>query len=190
MTLQALFIGGLNHLLASANWARSRLAPHAGRTATIEMPPFRFVLGVDAEGLFSADTADTPPDVTIRLPADTPLKLPLGLDQVMAEAHVEGNAEFATELSFVFRNLHWDVEEDLSRVVGDIAAHRLVTTAGRIAGWQRQAGAHLAGNLAEYLRHENRLLVSGEEQAALRDAIARLHGDLAALEKRIAALAN
>lgn len=102
----------------------------------------------------------------------------------MAGVRVEGNAEFATELSFVFRNLRWDVEEDLSRLVGDITAHRLVRGAERFATWQRQAVMNFAANLAEYLTIENPLLVSRQEFAMHRDAIARLNSELIRLEAR------
>lgn len=190
MPLQAPLLAGLNHLLASANWARARLAAFAGRSAVIDMPPLRLALVVDATGLFAAGAKGgeyATPDVTIRLPADTPLRLPQGLDTVMAAAHVEGNAEFATELSFVFRNLRWDAEEDLARIVGDIAAHRIVRTADRLVAWQKEAATRLAENLSEYLRHESRLLVSTDEFAAFRDEVVRLNVALAALENRIKA---
>ncbi|MEW6165799.1 MAG: hypothetical protein AB1642_12125 [Pseudomonadota bacterium] len=180
----AALIAGLNHLLGGAQWARTRLAPFSGRKAVIDMPPFRFALGVEAEGRFEPAPDSTVPDVTIHLPADTPFLMPQGLDKVMATARVDGNAEFATELSFIFRNLRWDVEEDLSRVVGDIAAHRIVQGAGNFVGWQAQAGRRLGENLAEYLALESRLLVGAQEFAAFKDEVVRLNAALATLEKR------
>ncbi len=106
----------------------------------------------------------------------------------MAGASVEGNAEFATELSFVFRHLRWDAEEDLSRLVGDIAAHRLVATAGRLAAWQQRSAANFGENLAEYLALENRMLVAGDEFAAFREDMNRLATDLNRCESRLARL--
>ena len=52
---------------------------------------------------------------------------------------MQGDAEFAQEVSFLARNLTWDVEEDLSRVVGDIAAHRIVQGARQARDWGREA---------------------------------------------------
>lgn len=183
---QPLFVGALNHLLASANWARARLSPFAGRVAAIDLPPFRFALAVEESGLFAPGDIAAPADVTIRLPADMPLKLMRGLDRAFAAAHVEGNAEFATELSFVLRHLRWDVEEDLSRLVGDIAAHRLVAAGDRFLSRQREAAGRLGANLAEYLRDERRLFVSREDLATFAAEVSRLADDLAALEKRLA----
>ena len=186
--LDPVFLAGLNHLLTGAQWARARLVPFAGRRARFDMPPlaFGFEIALDGGVIPNPDPGVT--DVIIRLPADTPFLLPQGLDKVMAQATVEGNAEFATELSFVFRNLRWDAEEDLSKFVGDIAAHRIVQGAHRFVGWQQQAATNLAGNVAEYLTIENPVLVQRDELLALREAIARLDADLARAERRVAAL--
>jgi ubiquinone biosynthesis protein UbiJ len=183
------FLAALNHLLEGANWARARLAPFAGRQARIEMPPFNFGFEIDEDGRVRQNPDPDATDVVIRLPADTPFLLPQGLDKVMAAATVEGNAEFATELSFVFRNLRWDAEEDLSKLVGDIAAHRLVEGANRFMAWQKQAAANLAENLAEYLVHEKPLLVATTEFTAFREDITRLNADLTRLEARSKTLA-
>jgi ubiquinone biosynthesis protein UbiJ len=186
--IEAAFLAGLNHLLSGANWARARLACFAGRAARIEMPPFAFAFVIDAEGLARQDEDAAATDVVIRLPADTPLLLPRGLDKIMAAASVEGNAEFATELSFVFRHLRWDAEEDLAQLVGDVAAHRIVAGAGRFIDWQNQAAQNLAANLAEYLVRENRMLIASDEFANLREDINRLGADLNRFESRLSRL--
>ncbi|WP_126447493.1 ubiquinone biosynthesis accessory factor UbiJ [Sulfuricystis multivorans] len=176
----------LNHLLDGAPWARTRLMPYAGRRASFDIPPLALSFAITAEGRLSAADGSTPTDVVIRLPADTPLKLPQGLDKAMAQLSVEGNAEFATALSFVFRNLRWDIEEDLSWLVGDIAAHRLVLAAARFSEWQRRTAVRLAENLAEYLAHERRLLVPRDDLDVLRAEIDRLTAALGSFESRLA----
>lgn len=181
-------LGTLNHLLKLAHWAQARLQPFAGRRARFVMPPFDFAFQVDEAGLVKPVADPAPTDVTIHLPANSLFLLPQGLEKLMAEASVEGNAEFATELSFVFRHLRWDAEEDLSRVVGDIAAQRIVQGASRLIAWQQQAVGNLAGNIAEYLVHEHSLLIASQEFNELRDGIANLSADLTRLEVRSKAL--
>lgn len=186
--IERFLLSALNHLLDGAHWARTRLAPFAGRRARFDMPPLSLAFEVTAEGRLSQADDVAATDVVIRLPADTPLQLPHGLDKAMAQATVEGNAEFATALSFVFRNLRWDFEEDLSRLVGDIAAHRLVLAATRFTDWQRRAAANLAENLGEYLIHEKRLLVAQHELSALRADIERFAADLGRVGNKLASL--
>jgi ubiquinone biosynthesis protein UbiJ len=182
--IEQVFLATLNHLLGSANWARGRLKPFAGRHARIEMPPLAFGFEVDAEGWVRQILDPTDADVCIRLPAETPLLLLQGIDKIMACASVAGNAEFATELSFVFRNLRWDAEEDLSKLVGDIAAHRITQGANQLIAWQKQTASNLTENLAEYLVHENPLLVATAEFNTFRDEVARLSAELTQLEVR------
>lgn len=182
--VERLFILAINHLLAGANWAGARLRPFAGRQARIEMPPFVLAFEIDAEGRMRACADAEGTDVVVRLPADTPFLLPHGLTRIMACASVEGNAEFATELSFVFRHLRWDAEEDLAGVIGDIAARRLVTGASRLLDWQRQSATNLGANVAEYMSREQQLLVTTQEFAVFQAELQQLNNALIQLEKR------
>jgi ubiquinone biosynthesis protein UbiJ len=179
-----LTLGALNHLLGQADWARAKLTPFAGSRARLAMPPWQLDLAVRADGYFEAG-AGTEPDVTMTLPADAPLRALQGQDKVIEAARVEGNAQFATELSFVLRNLRWDAEEDLSRLVGDIAAHRIVQGATAFADWQQQAARNLAGNIAEYVSEENPLVARREELAAFASEAGDLRDKVSQLEKRI-----
>ena len=179
-----LSLGALNHLLSQADWARTKLAPFAGKHACLEMPPWRFDFAVREDGYVEA-AAGAEPDVTMTLPANAPLLALQGQDKVIAAARVQGNAQFATELSFVLRKLRWDVEEDMSKVVGDITAHRLAQGAMAIADWQRDAGKRLAGNMAEYVAEENHLLVRARDVADFGREVGVLHEDLNLLEKRL-----
>ena len=183
-----MIVAALNHLLENAAWARARLIPFAGRRALFDCPPLTFAFEITTEGRLAPVDASNAPDVVIRLPADAAFKLPQGLDKLISEASVEGNAEFATTLSFVFRNLRWDVEEDLARIFGDIAAHRLMQIASLCADWQHRTLARLAENVAEYLVHEKGLLPDKQALLAFREGIARLSNDLARLEGRLASL--
>ena len=107
----------------------------------------------------------------------------------MRAARIEGSAEFAEALGFVIRNLRWDAEEDLSTVVGDIAAHRIVTGTKEFVGWQQQAAQNLAANLAEYFTEEQPLIAKQADIAEFSSDIDRLRDDVARLEKRLQRLA-
>lgn len=178
-------LAALNHLLGDAAWARARLSAHAGRHVRCELPPFHFTLAIGPDGHFTSASHDVPPDVTVQLPAASPFLLLQGMDTLMAGIHVEGNAEFATELSFVLRHLHWDVEEDLSRLLGDIPAHRIVQVTRRVHAWHAQARTRLVENVAEYLQHDSPLLVNRHEFAGFRKALTNLDASLDDLEKRL-----
>lgn len=178
-------LAALNHLLADAAWARARLAPYAGRTARLTLPPWRLGLTIDELGQFAPATA-AEPDVEISLPAGAPLLALSGPEAVARVVRISGSAEFADALGFVLRNLRWDFEEDLSKGVGDIAAHRIAGLINAFAAWQRRAATNLAENLAEYFTEEQPTLAKPAEVAGFVASVDRLRDDLARLEKRIA----
>lgn len=177
-------IATLNHLLHDAEWARARLLAYAGRGVRFEITPLQFSLAPTADGYFELYNGERT-DVVIRLPGDAPFLLVQGLDRLMASAHVEGNAEFATELSFILRNLHWEIEEDLSRVVGDIPAHRALQGIQQVLAWQQQAMAKLLSNLNEYLADENTLLLTQADFAEHRAALGQMLAALDRCEQRL-----
>jgi ubiquinone biosynthesis protein UbiJ len=186
-SLPAPLLTAINHLLAQAGWARERLAPFAGHAAQIKLPPFEAAFLVAADGCIAALPDATSPEleVSISLPAATPLLALQGKDAVMRAARIEGSAEFAETLGFIIRNLRWDAEEDLSRIVGDIAAHRIVAGTREFAAWQRQAAQNFAENLAEYFTEEQPLIARQADIAAFCSEMDRLRDDVARLEKRL-----
>lgn len=181
--IDRLFLAGFNHVLGQSAWAQARLKPFAGRHVRFSMPPFDFGLAVTVGGFFAPGDGEA--DVRIALPPQSPLLALQGHDRVMQEARVEGNAEFAAELAFVLKNLRWDYEEDLSRVVGDIAAHRLAGSVQALTGWQRQAAGNLADNFLEYATEENPLVVAHREHRMFADEIVDLLETLTRTERRV-----
>ena len=191
--ISSLFLTATNHLLAQAGWARQRLQPHAGRTARLVLSPVAEIdFSVANDGQLAEWSGEEAPEVSLRLAvADLPRLLVDGLETAMRHVRIEGNAEFAEALGFVFRHLRWDAEEDLSRLFGDIAAHRLVEGGRKVVDEGRRSLERASGNVVEYLTEESTLLVPrkalpafAEEVVALRDAVARLDKRVARLEKR------
>lgn len=184
-TLPAPALAAVNHLLAQASWAREKLQPFAGQCAHIALPPFSALFSITTEGLIAAPPAGATATVTIDLPASTPLLALQGKAAIMRAARITGSAEFAQELGYVIQHLRWDVEEDLSRVVGDIAAHRLTTGVSAFAAWQRDKLKNLAENLAEYLTEERPAIARRNAIADFSADVDCLRDDVARLEKRL-----
>lgn len=176
-----------NHLLKDASWARQRLGAFAGRRAQISLPPLSFILEVTGEGYFTSGEGEA--EVVFSLPSDTPLLALKGLEAVVKEAHVSGPADFADTLGFVLKNLKWDAEEDLSKLVGDLAAHRLAGLGRRFLGWQKHVFASTSENVGEYLREEQNLFPRHADLVTFKDELARVNEHLARLESRVSRLA-
>jgi ubiquinone biosynthesis accessory factor UbiJ len=149
---------GLNHLLLQQRAARDLLRPHAGRTARISAGLFALQFAIAADG--SIQPSDAEPAVTIDVDAHA---LAGGLTEpaaILREAQVHGDAGFAQALSSVTDQLRPDLEEDLSRFVGDAAAVRIVAALRAIQIAVSDTGARAARQLADYLAGERALLAS------------------------------
>lgn len=181
------FVATINHLLAPATWARDRLSPHAGRCAMFSASPFEFQFRVLPDGFLEPAEPGGTPDVTLSIPLATVPSLATGDSaRAMSAVRIEGNAELADALGFVFRHLRWDAEEDLSRVTGDILARRIVLGAEALKSAHLNAWNAVGGNVTEYFTEEQKILVTRPALDAYRDDLARLRDDVARLEKRVA----
>lgn len=182
-------IFALNHLLEGELWARDKLKPYAGQCVEFRAPPLPALrLDILDSGLLRHAAQDAVPNlvVTIR-PGAVPASL-RGEDALLREIGIEGNADLAGTVQYLFRHLRWDVEEDLSRVFGDALAHRMVAEGRRFAAWNREAADRLAQNLAEYWIEERPLLARPAAVRQFLTDVDQLRDDLARLEKRIEAL--
>lgn len=185
---QNLIVAALGHLLARESWARERLRPHSGAVVCIEGGPLLLALRIDEHGMLAACEPGVEPDVTLTLPADAPLRLLLDRQSLFAGIRLAGSADIAEALAFVFRNLRWDAEEDLARVIGDIPARRLSLLGSRLVREFGEASRRLTANVAEYVSEEVDIVVPAREVASFVSEVDRLRDDLARLGKRVARL--
>jgi ubiquinone biosynthesis protein UbiJ len=182
-------IFALNHLLKGEAWARDKLKPYSGQCVEFRAPPLpELRLTILASGLLDGSPRDAVPNLTVTVKPGALPAFARGEDALLREIGVEGNADFAATVQQLFRQLRWDMEEDLSKVFGDVIAHRMVAEGKRFAAWQREAAEKLAQNFAEYWTEEQPLLARPAEVRQFLDAVDRLRDDLARLEKRIETL--
>lgn len=78
-----------------------------------------------------------------------------------------------------------DLEEELSAVIGDAAAHGIGEFVRGIARWGREARSTMGQNLSEYLQEESRALPSRYEADRFRKQVNTLRDDVDRLEARL-----
>jgi len=190
MKFESPFAAGLNRLLDAEPWARERLAPFAGEAMELRAPPLpalRFVIAADGR-LSAADAEAAPearPALVVTLGPGALAAAVKGEEHLLRAIQVDGNARLASEAMFLFRHLRWDAEEDLAKLVGDIAAHRIAGTARAVAAWHVDAARRIAESLAEYATEERPVLVKRGELEESAATLARLRDALERLDKRI-----
>ena len=183
-THEVAFCFVLNHLLEREEWARRKLAPFAGESVELRaapLPALRFT--VLAGGRVEAGGESTA--LTVKLKPGALAALARGEEHLMREVEVSGNARLAAEVMVLVRYLRWDPEEDLSAVIGDIAAHRAVQTARAFAAWQLDAAGRIGGALADYFAEEKRVLVRRPDLRAFAGEVADLRDAVERLAKRV-----
>ena len=191
LTFESPFAAALSRLLQNEPWARERLLPFASETLELRAPPLpalRFTIAADGRLGIAAAAAE--PSLVVTIGPGALAAAVRGEDHLLRSIDVAGNARLASEVMFLARHLRWDYEEDLAKLVGDAAAHRLAGLARQTAAWHVDAARRIAGSFMEYAVEEKRLLV---RRAALDDfsaALARLRDGVERLEKRVERLAG
>lgn len=189
--LETLTLPAINRLLRSNSWAPEKLRPHAGKTVLLTCPPgppYRVTITIDGD--LAAALPEAIPHVTIELTPGLLMRAAARDERAWRDARVSGDAELAAAIDYVRNNLAWDYEESLSRIFGDVAAHRLAGAARDLDRWGRGTLANLAQAAAEYATYESPLLASAGELERWSRDVDTVRDDAARLEKRIAILAK
>jgi ubiquinone biosynthesis accessory factor UbiJ len=109
---------------------------------------------------------------------------------------IRGDAEIANRYRELIAVARPDLEEELSRLIGDMPARRVSQAAHAALSWARHAGRTAGENLAEYLQEESRDVVSKPELEEfllgvdqLRETADRIEARLGELERRLKGMA-
>lgn len=140
---------------------------------------------VTALGELIAAHPEAPPDVVITLTPGVLLRLIARDEAAWSAADVTGDVQFAAAIDYVRRNLAWDVEESLSRVVGDVAAHRIAGAGRSFERWGRAAAVNLGHSFAEYAVHEQPIFASARAVEEFNEEVDEVRDHAARLEKRL-----
>lgn len=157
-----------------------------GAPSPLGLPSLQTDARIGADGSLSAVSGEEPSVVlTARPTVDAVFRAmregPMALG---ATLRIEGDAMLAQALGEVARAMNWDVEEDLSRVVGDAAAHRAGQFLRDARGHAAEAGSRLRDALTDHLSSESGVLVSRPEFEAWRDDVQSLTERIERLEKQ------
>lgn len=100
------------------------------------------------------------------------------------EVTIRGDAEVAQKFRELAMLIRPDVEEELSKLIGDTPAHQALRLVKSVTGFGRRAAETGVRNMAEYLAHEKRDLISGPEAEDFYRGVEKLREDLDRLEAR------
>lgn len=99
---------------------------------------------------------------------------------------IEGDAEVAEKFRDLLSHARPDVEEELARVVGDVAARNVANAARGVLEFGRRAARSFAGSVSEYLQEEGRDVPTHTEMEEFLSDVDRLRDDVERAEARLA----
>ncbi len=191
----------INRVLGDYPMAGDKLARHAGACIDVAVGPLAVSFRISATGGVEPSAASTDATAAATNPANVSFRIPLATlprllkkdEASYREIAFDGDSELAQLLSTIARNVEWDIEEDLSRLLGggrnaDIVSHRIVGGAKSLAALGDEAGQRFTENVAEYLVHERNAFITQDDLETLARANETLRDDVARLEARVARL--
>ena len=146
----------LNHVISAEPQAMERLRAHTDKTLRFEsegwpqlLPaPSPIAFRVTPAGLVEWIEVPGPlvPDLRVAIEASNPA---LAFAKFMVgerpSLRIEGDAALAGDLNWLIENLRWDMQEDLSRLVGDAPAREIARFGNALAKAIREAAKALDG---------------------------------------------
>lgn len=191
--LTSIAVTSINHVLHGESWARRRLQVYTGKTACIRLLPFPdFSFSIQADGEITTAPEVSRADTVITLTPALLLRIQENKsdETVFNDIDIYGDAAFAKELFTIGRYLHWDLEQDLSGIIGDIFSHRIVHASENFIDWQAESIQNLSQALVEYWTEEQPMLASHTLVNEFNREVGVLHHDTERLEQRIQKLTN
>ena len=189
-TALAPLAGVLNRNIRTTTPARELCAKLAGTVVAIRVRDTAlaawFVIGEESLELVMECEAE--PDVVISGSLLTLARMAgeSGMDALRdGSLELTGDAHAAERFQRLMAYVKPDLEEELSGVVGDIAAHRIGDIARGIRDWTRDARSTMGANIREYLQEESRDLPSRYEVDRFAERVGTLRDDVERLEARL-----
>ena len=178
----------LQHLIAQNSWACPLLQPHAGKCVAFKLGFFSRSLIILEDGSLAMAGDSHVADASVSLTPSLALRLLSGDEAAKRQVTISGDTHLAAELAKVLSAMRWDFEDDASKLVGDVAAHKIGQTLRGIAATGKETGSNLAAMLSEYWQEEMPLIAKKRQVEAFNSDVDTLRADLARFEKKFAKL--
>jgi len=210
LSLMGTMEAALNRYLALDPPTQKKLAELSGRIIAIEIestpghPLFTLYLlpgegGIELLSQYAGEVDTTLAGVPLALAKMslaskfTPAQLdcPDANDVLFSgEVIIRGDVELGQRFKRILDDMDIDWEEQLSRLSGDLIAHKTGNALREMGQWCQQAFDTLGRDSAEFMQQESELLPTAAELSQFMTEVDTLRGDLDRLEARIRRLSR
>lgn len=180
----------LQHVMAQNSWAAEILMPFAGQSIRFEISPVAANLTVLENGSLAMSGESPSIDATVKIPFLIAMRMLANDDLASHQIEMSGNTELVVAVTKVLRNMSWEVEEDLSKVVGDVAAYQMANAARKTIVEVKTQSLNLAQMATEYWQEENPLIAKKIHLERFSQEVNTLREDVDRFDKRLEKLAS
>ena len=180
----------LQHITNQNNWSRKHLMPFAGKVVQFNVVPIRAKFIILEDGSLGVPPDHAIADAIVHIPPSLALRLMASDDSAKMQIKIDGDTQLASEVSKVLQYIRWDIEDDLSKAVGDIPANKFISFAKESTQVLKKQSINLAEMLKEYWQEEKPVLAKQWQINQVNANVDNLRSDVNRLEKRLNKLKN
>lgn len=176
----------INHILSQNDWMGTKLKNFKGKNILIKISELEMFFKVNDEGLLVLNDEKVLPDASILMTLNS------FFNQIINKKNkditIQGDIDLAKEVSEALRKIRWDVEEDLSKIIGDIAANKVGRLGKDLIDGSKSAVINIAEAAKEYWEEESPLIAKKMRVEQLLSDIDVISEDVERLEAKINSL--
>lgn len=178
----------LQHFTNQNNWSRKHLAIFAGKILQFNIAFIKTNLLILEDGSLGIAPDHATPEAIIHIPPSLALRLIAKDEAAKLLIKIEGDTHLVAEVGKVLQQMRWDIEEDLSHVIGDIPANKITSIGKKAFETTKKQSINLAEMLTEYWQEEKSILAKKWQVEKFNADVDTLRSDFTRLEKRLAKL--
>jgi ubiquinone biosynthesis protein UbiJ len=175
----------LQHLIAQNDWSKDLLLPFAGKSIQINIAPIVSSLIILENGSLAIAGETNIADATITIPPSLLLRLIAKDESAKQHIHISGDTHLATEIAKVLTHMRWDYEDDLSNLIGDVAALKVGQFGRKTLQSVKDTSINLAEMLSEYWQEELPVIAKKRHVDEFNSQVDTLRADVERFEKRL-----
>jgi ubiquinone biosynthesis accessory factor UbiJ len=175
----------LQHLTSQNNWSRAHLQVFSGKVVQFNIAFIKTNLQVLEDGSLSIAGETIVPEAFIHIPPSLAIRILAGDEAAKKQIKIDGDAVMAAELGKVLQLMRWDVEEDLSKIIGDIAANKTTSAAKKVFAEAKKQAINSAEMLSEFWQEEKPVLAKKRHVTQFNAEVDTLRSDVARFEKKL-----
>jgi ubiquinone biosynthesis protein UbiJ len=173
----------LDHLLSQNDWMQSKLVEHKNKIIIIKISDLKLILKVDENGLLHSLNEAEKFDCIIKLTVNSFISQLINNNN--SNISIEGDLELANQVAQVLKKIEWDIEEDLSKYIGDIPAIKTTKILKKVVTKGQKNIGNITGALLEYWQEENKILTKKRNVEIFNSEVDKIVEDTERLEARI-----